>query len=129
MDNDFNFPVVNFPFLRSNIPRHLHTGFMYLSLSIMLEPAGNIKTLLIERSCSPVNCCHRVIAKPSLCQQSQISTEDSMTSLIPTMWPFLCPRHKIAGGHIKFTLSARVCVRLYVPESCPTLNFIVHGGI
>ena len=45
------------------------------------------------------------------------------------------PRLKMAEGHIEFTLSvcARACVfflvRLYVPESCPTHNFIVHGGI
>ena len=37
---------------------------------------------------------------------------------------FLCPRHKMAEGHIEFTLSACVCV----PDSCPTHNFIVHGG-
>ena len=29
----------------------------------------NIKTLLIEGSCSPVNCFHRVISELSLCQQ------------------------------------------------------------
>ena len=34
-----------------------------------------------------------------------------------------CPRHKIAEGHIEFTLS--VCV----PDSCPTHNFIGYGGI
>ena len=29
---------------------------------VMLEPVANIKTLLIEGICSPINCCHRVIA-------------------------------------------------------------------
>ena len=48
---------------------------------------------------------------------------------------FLCPHHKMAEGQIEFTMSARarVCVfsfvRLCVPESCPTHNFIVHGVI
>ena len=36
---------------------------------------------------------------------------------------FMPPRHKIAERHIEFTLC--VCV----PDSCPTHNFIVHGGI
>ena len=35
----------------------------------MLEPVANIKTLLLEGGCSPINHCHRVIAKQSLCQQ------------------------------------------------------------
>ena len=39
----------------------------------------------------------------------------------------LCPRHKMAEGHIEFTLS--VCVCLCSPDSCPTHNFIVSGGI
>ena len=29
----------------------------------MLELVANIRTLLIEGSCSPINCCHRVIAE------------------------------------------------------------------
>ena len=41
----------------------------------------------------------------------------------------IMPRHKMAEGHIEFTLSARVCVYVCVPDSCPTHNFIVHGGI
>ena len=47
------------------------------------------------------------------------------------------PRHKMAEGHIEFTLSVCVFVRLCVfafvhlcvPESCPALIFILHGRI
>ena len=55
----------------------------------MLENIANIKILLIEESCSPVNCCHRVIALRSLCQQLKSSMGDIMTLLILIMWPFL----------------------------------------
>ena len=51
----------------------------------MLAPVANIKTLLIEGSCSPTNG-YRVIAKRSLCQQLKRPMGDIM---IPTMWPFL----------------------------------------
>ena len=40
---------------------------------------------------------------------------------------FLCPRHKMAEGHIESYLS--LCVCLCVPESCPGHNFVMHGGI
>ena len=40
---------------------------------------------------------------------------------------FLCPRHKMADGHIEFTLC--VCVCVCVPESCPGHNLAVHDGI
>ena len=43
-----------------------------------------------------------------------------------------CARHRMPEGHIDFTLSVCVCVsvlRLCIPESCPTYNFIVHGGV
>ena len=55
----------------------------------MLEPVANIKTLLIEGSCSLINCFHRVIANQSLCQQLKSSMGDIVTSLIPTMWLFI----------------------------------------
>ena len=55
----------------------------------MLEPIANIKILLIELSCLPINCFHRVIVKRSWCQQFNISVGDIITSLLPTMWPFL----------------------------------------
>ena len=35
----------------------------------MLEPVANIKPLVKEESCPPVNCRHRVIAERSVCQQ------------------------------------------------------------
>ena len=39
---------------------------------------------------------------------------------------FLCPRHKMAEGHIEFTLSVCVCVySRFVFDP----NFIVHSGI
>ena len=38
---------------------------------------------------------------------------------------FLCPRHKMAEGHIELTLRVCVCV----PESCPGHNLAVHDGI
>ena len=45
----------------------------------------------------------------------------------------LCPRNKMAEGHIEFTLCVCVCVCVCmcvcVPGSCPTHNFIVHGVI
>ena len=70
--------------------RHLQSKSYYVStLSVMLEPVANIKTLLIEGSCSPINCFHRVIAKQSLCQQLKSSMGDIVTSLILTMWLFL----------------------------------------
>ena len=52
----------------------------------MLEPAANIKTLLIEEGCSPINCFHGVIAKRSVCQQLKSSVRNIMTTLIPTLW-------------------------------------------
>ena len=42
---------------------------------------------------------------------------------------FLCPRHEMTEGHIKFTLSLCVCVCLCVPELCAAHNFISHSGI
>ena len=42
---------------------------------------------------------------------------------------FLFPRHKMAQGHIEFTLSECVCVCLCVPDSCLIHYFIVHDGI
>ena len=42
---------------------------------------------------------------------------------------FLCPRHKMAEGHIEFTLSVCVFVCLCIPESCPGHNLAVHDGI
>ena len=38
---------------------------------------------------------------------------------------FLCPRHKIAEGHIESTLFVCVCI----PESCPGHNLAVLDGI
>ena len=37
----------------------------------------------------------------------------------------------MAEGYKEFTLSVYVCVCvcLHIPDSCPTHNFIVHGGI
>ena len=46
---------------------------------------------------------------------------------------FLCPRHKMAEGHIEFTLSVHacvcVCVCVCVQEPCPGHNLAVHDGI
>ena len=44
-------------------------------------------------------------------------------SFIITVVLFLCPRHKMAEGHIESYLS--VCVL----ESCPGYNLTVHDGI
>ena len=49
----------------------------------------------------------------------QVTAEDTLF--------FLCPRHKMAEGHIEFTLS--VCVCLCIPKSCPGHNLAVHDGI
>ena len=38
---------------------------------------------------------------------------------------FLCPRHKMAEGHIASYLSVCLCV----PESCPGHNLAKHDGI
>ena len=47
----------------------------------MLQPVANVKTLLIEGSCSPVNCCHYGgIAERSLRQQLKSSMGDIMIS-------------------------------------------------
>ena len=53
--SDFNFPLVIFPFLRSNIPSAPTYGVYSLNLSVMLEPVK------ISR--------HKAIAEQSLCQQ------------------------------------------------------------
>ena len=76
------FPYLTFHFRVAIILRQLHTKFMSLNKSVVLEPIANIKTLLLERNCSPINCCHRVIAKRSLCQQLKSSMGDIFTSLI-----------------------------------------------
>ena len=60
----FNFPIL----CNNNIPSSYATEFMPLNGSDMLETVANVKTLLIEGSCSPIYCCHRVIAERSLCQ-------------------------------------------------------------
>ena len=84
MRYNFNFPVINFPFLSSNIPLTPANG-VYVSR----DSVANIKTLLIEESCLPINWCHRVTTDRSLCQQLKSSMRGIMTSLIPLMWPFL----------------------------------------
>ena len=52
----------------------------------MTEPIANIKTLLIEGSCSLFIQGYR---KAKLVSTVKRSMGDIMTSLIPTMWPFL----------------------------------------
>ena len=42
-----------------------------------------------KESRSPTDCCHRVIAEESLCQQLKSCMGHIMIALIPTMWPFL----------------------------------------
>ena len=49
---------------------------MSLIYYVMLAPVANVKTLLVEKSCSPLNCCHRIIAEQSLCQQLKSSMEN-----------------------------------------------------
>ena len=85
---DFNFPIVNFPYMSSNVPSAPAYGVYEFQLVWYAEPVANIKTLLIEGSCSPINCYHRVIAKRSLCHQLK-SSRDIMASLNPTMLLFL----------------------------------------
>ena len=68
----FNFPIL----CNNNIPSAYATEFMPLKESDMLETVANVKTLLIEGSCSPIYCCHRVIAERSLCQHLESSMGD-----------------------------------------------------
>ena len=87
--DDFNFPIVNFPFLSRNIPSAPAYGEYVSQLVHNALPVANIKTVLIEGSCSPVNCCHKAITEQSLYQQVKSSLGDVMILLMPTMWPFL----------------------------------------
>ena len=87
--DDFTFPIVTFPFLSSNIPSAPAYRLLSLNLFVMLETVANIKAFLIKGSCSPIHCCHWVIAKRSFRQQLNISMGYILISFISTMWPFL----------------------------------------
>ena len=76
---------------------------MSLNLCVLLEPVANtcIKTLSIEGSLSPVNCCHRVFCRVKLVSPvKKGSMEYTMISLTHEIWPLLdlypilCPRSK-----------------------------------
>ena len=37
----------------------------------MLQPIANVKTLLIEGSCSSINCCHKGFSQSEACVNNQ----------------------------------------------------------
>ena len=49
--DDFNFPIVNFPFICSNIPVDLHMEYIYISQMIRYELVVPIRISLIEGCC------------------------------------------------------------------------------
>ena len=66
--DDVNFPMVNFPFLSSNIPSAHAYGIYIPQLARYARACCKYQTFFLDGSCSPINCCHRVIAKRILCQ-------------------------------------------------------------
>ena len=63
--DDFNFPIVNFPFLSSNIPSAPAYGVYVSQLSIMPEPVQIIRTSWNVGKSSVQSCWARGIKKPN----------------------------------------------------------------
>ena len=64
--DDFNFTIVNVPFLSSNIPSTPAYG---VNVSQLVRYCFKYQDFTEEGSCLPINCCHRVIAERCLYQQ------------------------------------------------------------
>ena len=61
--DDFNFPIVNFPFLSSNIPSAPAYGVYVSQLTVMPEPVQIIRTSRSVGKCSQQSCWARGIKK------------------------------------------------------------------
>ena len=88
--DDFNFPIVNFQFMSSNIPSAPAYGVYVSQLVRCARACCNYEDFVdIGGSYSPTNCCHRDIAGRSLCQLLKSSVGETMDLLTPTAWPCL----------------------------------------
>ena len=87
--DDFNFPVVSFPFLNSNIPSAPAYG-VYVSQLVRYAGAGcKYQDLDDRRKLLTNKLFSQGYQKAKLVSAVKSSLGDIMTSLIPTMWPFL----------------------------------------
>ena len=56
---DLNFSIVDFPFLSSNAPTTPAYGIYVSQLIRYARACCKYQDLLMEGSCSPINCCHK----------------------------------------------------------------------